>query len=534
MVRDEVVAAVVGAPRAVAAAGEAARVEVAATRVEVAAAEETAAAPVVPAGVATAAVADLMASVGDAAGGPHQGGVHHEKERLPGHCWQCNRRGHTREECTTKESDFLAKCARCSGFGHEESICSSDATLLVMELPMSEEDLAVVAQAFVAKGTGKCRMIVGEEVGGGELGKQVVQYIADSAVTCNMTPGADGITNYIECSRPLGLANGGIISIAGYGDLTVAFLSDNGWVHVKLHDVAHNPLSSYNHISLPSLALKDHTYADDKDGVTLKLKRGTTVHLPLIGKLCRYYGYRREAEGRVVDTACAVIAPGQANVSTTPTDINNFYCTYGHTHEVVLKKTLEQQGVNLSRELQESAGGVQWRRDYGSPSPIRRTPEQVPSSPPAPPQQLPPIAEEGQSTAGEGASGEGASNQGGGRMEGLDSECDLDNMTEVWSPVPPATREAAAAEPGAGVTGVRKATPQHHRSPPEGHISVASAATVTIAVAAATTAVPAATAVTATTAGTFPRSWGGLRGTWRFSESSPHCKADVRGPSRGA
>ena len=61
MVRDEIVAAAVGAPRAVAAAKTA-------IRVEVAAAEETAAAPVVPAVVATAAVTDLLAAVGDTTG----------------------------------------------------------------------------------------------------------------------------------------------------------------------------------------------------------------------------------------------------------------------------------------------------------------------------------------------------------------------------------------------------------------------------------------------------------------------------------
>ena len=84
----------------------------------------------------------------------------------------------------------------------------------------------------------------------------------------------------------------------------------------------------------------------------------------------------------------------------------------------------------------------------------------------APPatKQLPPITDEGESTAGEGASGEGASSQGGGRTENLDSESDLD-MTEVWPPVPPATCEAPAAEPGAGAAGVWKATPRHHRSP---------------------------------------------------------------------
>ena len=33
-----------------------------------------------------------------------------------------------------KESDFVPRCARSSGFGHEESACPSDATILVMEL----------------------------------------------------------------------------------------------------------------------------------------------------------------------------------------------------------------------------------------------------------------------------------------------------------------------------------------------------------------------------------------------------------------
>ena len=94
-----------------------------------------------------------------------------------------------------------------------------------------------------------------------------MQYIAYSAVTWNMTPDADGLTKY-KYSRPLSLTNGRTTSIAGYDDLTVAFHSDNGWVHVKLHDVAHVPLLRYSLISLSSLALKSHTYAGDKDGVS--------------------------------------------------------------------------------------------------------------------------------------------------------------------------------------------------------------------------------------------------------------------------
>ena len=82
-----------------------------------------------------------------------------------------------------------------------------------------------------------------------------------------------------------------------------------------------------------------------------------------------------------------------------------------------------------------SVGGARRPRDYESPPPSRRTPEQIPSASPALPQQLPPIAEEGGSTAGEGASGEGASNQGRRRVQGLDSEFNLGNAAEVWRPV---------------------------------------------------------------------------------------------------
>ena len=71
-------------------------------------------------------------------------------------------------------------------FALEESTCLSDAAMLPMALPMSEWGLAVGAQAFAAKGTGKCSVMVGEEVGGRELSKQVVRYIADSVAICNM------------------------------------------------------------------------------------------------------------------------------------------------------------------------------------------------------------------------------------------------------------------------------------------------------------------------------------------------------------
>ena len=208
----------------------------------------------------------------------------------------------------------------------------------MVELPVPEEDLAVEAQAFAVSEAGKCSVTIGDAVGGVALDKQVVQYIADSAATCNMTPDADGLTNYRECSRPLGLANGEEISIVGYGDLTVNFRTDHRWVRVKMNDVAHVPQLSHNLISLPSMTLKGHTYMGDKGGVTLKLKGGETVFFPLVGKLCRQYGFRPEAAGSMVDSACTTIAPGKTKTPTTPTDINILHCTSGHTHKVLLKK----------------------------------------------------------------------------------------------------------------------------------------------------------------------------------------------------
>ena len=82
----------------------------------------------------------------------------------------------------------------------------------------------------------------------------------------------------------------------------------------------------------------------------------------------------------------------------------------------------------------------------------------VPLPPPAPPQQLPPITEEGGSTAGEGASGEGEPSQGGGRVEeDLDGESDLD-VTEV-GPMLTAMRKRETTETGAGAGGVAEGDP---------------------------------------------------------------------------
>ena len=130
---------------------------------------------------------------------------------------------------------------------------------------------------FAVIATGKCSLRIGEEVGDGELDKKVVQYITDSGATCHLAPEVDGLTNYRECSRPLGLADRRKVSIAGYGDLTVAFRSNDSWVHVKLHDVAHARLLSYNLVSLtrkPPICRRG-------ERINSQAKRGRDGALPL-------------------------------------------------------------------------------------------------------------------------------------------------------------------------------------------------------------------------------------------------------------
>ena len=291
-------------------------------------------------GTSSGSTGSSVGTQGSSDGGGSPGGSGDGRHHMPsGRCFRCRQRGHRKQDCTTRESGFVSTCTRCTGFGHEESSCPSDTAGKVVELPVSEEDPALKVQAFAATEAGKCSATIDDRVGGEALDKPVVQYIADSAATCNMTPDADGLTYYRECSRPLGLTKGEEISIVGYGDLTVSFSTDHGWIRVEMNDVAHVPKLSYNFISLPSMTQKGHTYTGDKDGITLKLKGGEAVFFPLVGKLCRQYGYRSEAAGSMVNTACATIEPGKAKAPTTPTDINILHCTFGHTHEVLLKKT---------------------------------------------------------------------------------------------------------------------------------------------------------------------------------------------------
>ena len=72
------------------------------------------------------------------------------------------------------------------------------------------------------------------------------------------------------------------------------------------------------------------------------------------GTLFSLYGYRVDSSSR--ENACAVLAtrkpPNKSAIN-----VNDFRCAAGNFHEVLLRKTAEQQGVVLEEKLQECKGG---------------------------------------------------------------------------------------------------------------------------------------------------------------------------------
>ena len=74
---------------------------------------------------------------------------------------------------------------------------------------------------------------------------------------------------------------------------------------------------------------------------------------PLTGTLHSLYGYRVDCSTR--ENACAVLAPGQLPKKPA-VDMNDYHCAAGHSHELLLRNTVEQQGIILEGKLLECIG----------------------------------------------------------------------------------------------------------------------------------------------------------------------------------
>ena len=133
----------------------------------------------------------------------------------------------------------------------------------------------------------------------------------------------------------------------------------------------------YNLVSLISLAQEGHSSAVEESGVTLKIKGGGAVQFSLIGKLCRQYGYHSEATGRMVNTACAVIATGRKRKLPPPLLTSTFSTALTATPTRHCSSRRRSSKKSASTGSFTRAGGTQWQRGSGSPSRGRRTPEKV-------------------------------------------------------------------------------------------------------------------------------------------------------------
>ena len=74
---------------------------------------------------------------------------------------------------------------------------------------------------------------------------------------------------------------------------------------------------------------------------------------PLSGTLYSLYGYRVDCSSR--GNVCALRAPGQPP-NKPVVDIDDYHSAAGHSHEVLLRGTAEQQGTVLERKLLECKG----------------------------------------------------------------------------------------------------------------------------------------------------------------------------------
>ena len=174
-----------------------------------------------------------------------------------------------------------------------------------------------------------------------------------------------------------------------------------------------------------------------------------------------------------------------------------------------------------------SAGGAQWQRGYGSPSPGRQTPEQVLSSPPAPQKPLTPSADLGigqrvrprhdengarPTHNAQGASGRSKSrnrasgSQSFGTIGLLQEGRDQDNPPAPSTPSRRAEISSVNDSSNSSSSSDNTATPKM---------------TVTVQAAASAT-------------GACLRSQGRRRGACSISVSPPNSRADVRSPNHGA
>ena len=178
-------------------------------------------------------------------------------------------------------------------------------------------------------------------------------WLCDSGASTHMTPSADGMINYRECNFKLRIADGSTHTIEGFGDINFVLRSGNGLVQVTLTTIAHVPDLRYHLFSLPTLVKHGHAFEGRPAGIVVKLKSERSIVFPLTGNLYSLYGYRVDCSTR--GDACAILAAGILP-NKLVVNVNDYHSAAGHSHEALLRKTAEQQGIVLEGNLLECKG----------------------------------------------------------------------------------------------------------------------------------------------------------------------------------
>ena len=153
--------------------------------------------------------------------------------------------------------------------------------------------------------------------------------------------------NYRECNLKLRITDGSTRTIEGYGDINFAFRRGNGFVRVTLTNVAHVPDLPYHLFSLPTLVNSGPSFEGRSAGIVVKIKSERLIVFPLTGNLCSLFWLPGTEED-----ACAVLAPGKL-LNKPVVNMNDYHCAAGHSHESLLSKTAQQQGIVLEGKLLE-------------------------------------------------------------------------------------------------------------------------------------------------------------------------------------
>lgn len=144
------------------------------------------------------------------------------------------------------------------------------------------------------------------------------------------------------------------------GDLALSLRPGNDPATVRLMSATYVPKLRYHLFSLTALKKNGHFLYGSPEGITAKLISKRSIFVPLLGHLSTMYTRRTLVDSRG-EYACAGIAPEPPSAGTT-FDFSDFRCIFGHSHELMPRKTAQLMGGTLSGSLHERKSDALRRR----------------------------------------------------------------------------------------------------------------------------------------------------------------------------